>query len=82
MMRRLGSNRINFKTYSIPQLEGILHARLDGLLENVIEKDAVTFAAKKVGTVSGDARRALDICRYVPSKHYFSSSFLILTRAH
>jgi hypothetical protein len=35
----------------------------------VLSKDAVKFAAMKVSSISGDARRVLDICRYVPSPH-------------
>lgn len=34
---------------------------MDGIEE--FEKEAVEFAARKVSAVSGDARRALDICR-------------------
>jgi origin recognition complex subunit 1 len=41
----------------------IIHSRLDGVPGNVVEPDAVQFASRKVAAVSGDARRALDICR-------------------
>jgi origin recognition complex subunit 1 len=57
--------RINFQPYTTAQLEQIVHARLGGRNE-VLSKDAVKFAAMKVSSISGDARRVLDICRCVP----------------
>lgn len=60
-MNQTGSNRINFKPYDFRQLDEILHARIEGL--EVFIPSAIMFAAKKVAGVSGDARRALDICR-------------------
>ncbi|KAG1870761.1 P-loop containing nucleoside triphosphate hydrolase protein [Suillus subalutaceus] len=66
---RLGMIRINFQPYTTQQLEKIVHARLkeakEGLEEppNVINADGVKFAAMKVSSISGDARRVLDICR-------------------
>jgi origin recognition complex subunit 1 len=59
---RQGMVRINFQPYTTAQLEQIVHARLEGSNE-VLSKDAVKFAAMKVSSISGDARRALDICR-------------------
>ncbi|KAI0245980.1 P-loop containing nucleoside triphosphate hydrolase protein [Lactifluus subvellereus] len=59
---RLGMIRINFQPYTTPQLEQIVHARLGGSNE-VLSTDAVKFAAMKVSSISGDARRVLDICR-------------------
>jgi origin recognition complex subunit 1 len=56
--------RINFQPYTTPQLEQIVHARLGGSTE-VLSTDAVKFAAMKVSSISGDAWRVLDICRYV-----------------
>jgi origin recognition complex subunit 1 len=41
----------------------IIQSRLQGVPGNVVHPDAVQFAARKVAAVSGDARRALDICR-------------------
>ena len=41
----------------------IIESRLTGIRENMIEPDAIQFASRKVAAVSGDARRALDICR-------------------
>lgn len=33
--------------------------------DSVMDASAVQFCARKVSAVSGDARKALDICRYV-----------------
>jgi origin recognition complex subunit 1 len=41
----------------------IIQSRLEGVSGNVVDADAVQFASRKVAAVSGDARRALDICR-------------------
>ncbi|KAL6301181.1 P-loop containing nucleoside triphosphate hydrolase protein [Sparassis latifolia] len=66
---RLGMIRINFQPYTTPQLEKIVQARLhsakEGLSDtrDVIVPDGVKFAAMKVSSISGDARRVLDICR-------------------
>ncbi|KAK3749425.1 hypothetical protein RRG08_003274 [Elysia crispata] len=58
---RLGLTRMTFQPYSFRQLEQIVASRLKGL--KVFDGDAVQLAARKVAAVSGDARRALDICR-------------------
>lgn len=64
-----GMIRINFQPYTTQQLEKIVHARLlsartdDPTVKEVIAPDGVKFAAMKVSSISGDARRALDICR-------------------
>ena len=65
---RLGLNRIQFIGYGFDQLGTIIRHRLDMLTrENqrkvVINEDAIGFASRKVASVSGDARRALTICR-------------------
>lgn len=41
----------------------IIQSRLEGVPGNVVDSDAIQFASRKVAAVSGDARRALDICR-------------------
>lgn len=41
----------------------IIQSRLEGVPGKFVDSDAVQFAARKVAAVSGDARRALDICR-------------------
>lgn len=58
---RIGAKRINFQAYSHQQLYEIVESRLKDI--DAFEHDAVEFAARKVSAVSGDARRALDICR-------------------
>ncbi|KAI0313860.1 P-loop containing nucleoside triphosphate hydrolase protein [Amylostereum chailletii] len=67
---RLGMIRINFQPYTTPQLEKIVRSRLEtakeglrGTPQDVINPDGIKFAAMKVSSISGDARRVLDICR-------------------
>ncbi|KAI9227922.1 MAG: P-loop containing nucleoside triphosphate hydrolase protein [Piptocephalis tieghemiana] len=58
---RLGMTRINFQPYSHTQLHQIISSRLSDVTG--FDTEAVELCARKVGAVSGDARRALDICR-------------------
>jgi origin recognition complex subunit 1 len=58
---RLGLTRLTFAPYSFKQLQEIVMARLAGI--ESFKGDAVQLVARKVAAVSGDARRALDICR-------------------
>lgn len=60
---RLGLTRITFPGYNHEQLMKIVQSRLEGVPNNIVDPDAVQFASRKVAAVSGDARRALDICR-------------------
>ena len=60
---RLGLTRITFPGYNHEQLMKIIQSRLEGVPGGIVESDAVQFASRKVAAVSGDARRALDICR-------------------
>lgn len=64
--------RINFQPYTQAQLEAIVKARLGSVKEGmskdnkdvkVLMDEAIKMAAIQVANVSGDARRALDICR-------------------
>ncbi|TAQ89436.1 hypothetical protein B7494_g2209 [Chlorociboria aeruginascens] len=58
------SNKISSRLgYTHEQLMKIIQSRLEGVPGNIVESDAVQFASRKVAAVSGDARRALDICR-------------------
>ena len=67
--------RINFQPYSREQLEKIVEARLASAKEEmdeekksiqvVIAPDAIKLAAMTVSRITGDARRVLDICRFV-----------------
>ncbi|KAL6564726.1 Origin recognition complex, subunit 1 [Orobanche minor] len=58
---RLGIQRLCFGPYNYQQLQEIISSRLKGI--NAFEKPAIEFASRKVAAVSGDARRALEICR-------------------
>ncbi|KAF1989472.1 P-loop containing nucleoside triphosphate hydrolase protein [Aulographum hederae CBS 113979] len=60
---RLGLYRITFKGYTHDQLMQIIKSRLANVPGDLVHPDAVQFASRKVAAVSGDARRALDICR-------------------
>ncbi|KAL8712257.1 MAG: hypothetical protein Q9220_003408 [cf. Caloplaca sp. 1 TL-2023] len=60
---RLGLTRITFPGYTHEQLQAIISSRLSNVPGHVVDPDAVQFASRKVAAVSGDARRALDICR-------------------
>ena len=65
--------RINFQPYNTQQLEQIIKSRLvnakegltSGNVKDVIAPDGIKFAAMKVSSITGDARRVLDICRSV-----------------
>lgn len=55
---------LRFAPYGREQLTAILHGRLEQLQGGpVLEPSALQFCARKVSAVSGDARKALDVCR-------------------
>ncbi|XP_022907331.2 origin recognition complex subunit 1 [Onthophagus taurus] len=58
---RLGLTRLTFQAYTHKQLQEIVTRRLLGT--NTFNPDAIQLVARKVASISGDARRALDICR-------------------
>lgn len=58
---RMGIERLCFGPYNYQQLQEIISSRLEGI--NAFEKQAIEFASRKVAAISGDARRALEICR-------------------
>ncbi|XP_047324617.1 origin of replication complex subunit 1B-like [Impatiens glandulifera] len=58
---RMGLQRLCFGPYNHQQLQEIISERLKGI--DVFEKQAIEFASRKVAAISGDARRALEICR-------------------
>jgi Cdc6-like AAA superfamily ATPase len=63
---RLNMRRVNFLPYSNVQLEAIIADRLgslDAFGAQGATSDAVELCARKVASVSGDVRRALEICR-------------------
>lgn len=64
--------RINFQPYTTTQLEEIIRTRLQTAASTLphtntylpaITNDAIRLACMKVASISGDARRVLDICR-------------------
>ncbi|NXJ08069.1 CDC6 protein, partial [Odontophorus gujanensis] len=59
-----GPRLLRFAPYSRQELAAILHGRLQQLRGGpVLEPNALQFCARKVSAVSGDARKALDVCR-------------------
>ncbi|XP_050225555.1 origin of replication complex subunit 1B-like [Mercurialis annua] len=58
---RMGMQRLCFGPYNFQQLQEIISSRLKGI--DAFEKQAIEFASRKVAAISGDARRALEICR-------------------
>ncbi|XP_033097061.1 origin recognition complex subunit 1-like isoform X2 [Anneissia japonica] len=58
---RLGLTRMTFQPYTFRQLHSIVMSRMKNL--KAFDEDAIQLAARKVAALSGDARRALDICR-------------------
>jgi origin recognition complex subunit 1 len=58
---RLGLTRLTFQPYTHHQLQEIIWSRLHGT--DSFDEAAAQLVARKVAAVSGDARRALDICR-------------------
>ncbi|CAI2735427.1 unnamed protein product [Schistosoma spindalis] len=59
---RLGLTRLTFSPYSHEQLAQIVRHHLSSL-SNMFQPKALELAARKVAAVSGDVRRALDICK-------------------
>lgn len=60
---RLGLSRIAFTAYTRAQLNEIIKSRLSSVESIDVDNDAIDYACLRVSRVSGDARRALDICR-------------------
>ncbi|XP_066599778.1 origin recognition complex subunit 1 [Prorops nasuta] len=58
---RLGFTRLTFEPYNHKQLQEIVSARLKDIM--AFKSEAIQLIARKVSAMSGDARRALDICR-------------------
>ncbi|KAA0707842.1 Cell division control protein 6 -like protein CDC6-related protein p62(cdc6) [Triplophysa tibetana] len=55
---------LNFPPYSHEELNAIVQDRIAQVSgEGLLDAAAVQFCARKVSSVSGDARKALDICR-------------------
>uniref|UniRef100_A0A803J8X8 Cell division control protein n=1 Tax=Xenopus tropicalis TaxID=8364 RepID=A0A803J8X8_XENTR len=55
---------LNFSPYTKDQIATILQERLNQVSgDQVLDNAAIQFCARKISAVSGDARKALDICR-------------------
>ncbi|XP_034612135.1 cell division control protein 6 homolog [Trachemys scripta elegans] len=55
---------LNFSPYTKEQIASILQERLRQVSgAQVLDSTAIQFCARKVSAVSGDARKALDVCR-------------------
>ena len=55
--------RVNFEPYTAPQLIEIIESRLKNVPGHIVEKDAIRLCAMKIANNTGDARKALDVCR-------------------
>lgn len=62
---RIGSRRVFFKSYSVNETVAILNAKLQQASPNyeVFDQDAILYASKKTAALSGDIRKAFQICR-------------------
>ncbi|KRY69029.1 Origin recognition complex subunit 1 [Trichinella pseudospiralis] len=58
---RLGLTRLCFPSYSHAEIQKIIEVRLSD--SSAVGADAVQLVSRKVASVSGDIRRALEICR-------------------
>jgi Cdc6-like AAA superfamily ATPase len=58
---RLGLRRLDFQPYTREQLSRIVTYRLMGL--EIYDEFAVELCARRIASVSGDIRKALEICR-------------------
>jgi len=59
---RMGMDTLTFKPYNHEELATILNDR-GTAVSSVFDKPALGLAARKVALVTGDARRALEVCR-------------------
>ena len=66
---RLALQRIVFKPYNRDQIEKIVSTRLRDL--NAFSNSAIEICARKVSSISGDVRRALQICRRAAENRLF-----------
>ncbi len=60
-MSRIGLSRVVFPAYKREEIRTIVRARLEEL--DTFKSDAIELAAGKVASLSGDIRRALQLCR-------------------
>lgn len=60
----IGLTRVNFEPYTSDQLIEIIKSRLKNVPGDIVEKDAIRLCAMRIANNTGDARKALDVCRY------------------
>ncbi|KAF5301134.1 hypothetical protein FQR65_LT08964 [Abscondita terminalis] len=77
---RLGLTRLTFQAYTHKQLQEIVTKRLIGT--NAFNPDAIQLVARKVASVSGDARRALDICRRAAEIAELEGKYTLVSMKH
>jgi origin recognition complex subunit 1 len=58
-----GLTRVNFEPYTAAQLIQIIESRLKDVPGSIVEKDAIRLCATRIANNTGDARKALDVCR-------------------
>ena len=63
LQSRLGGERCHFKSYTVDETAQILKKRLDGNASQVFDEDAIKFASRKTGNLSGDIRKAFHMCK-------------------
>ena len=60
---RFGTEGLSFAPYSREQLTQLIQSRLEKT--EVFDADAIAFCSMKISSTLGDARRALNLCRFV-----------------
>jgi origin recognition complex subunit 1 len=62
---RIGSARVFFKSYGVEETKAILHSKLKAASPNydVFHSEAITYASKKTALMSGDIRKAFQMCK-------------------
>lgn len=58
---RIGESRLVYQPYSLSQIETIIKVRI--AKKNLFMKDSIKIVARKISSLSGDIRRALQVCR-------------------
>lgn len=76
---RMGLHHVTFGSYTYPQLESIIKARLLAT-PNLIDNDAIALVSRKIASGAGDARRALEICRRALERAQQSQSPQVTTK--
>jgi len=59
---RIGESRLVYQPYNENQIKEIIKSRV-GEWKSIFDKSAIRVVAKKVSSLSGDIRRALQICK-------------------